>query len=164
MRPTWAWALALVLLPSLGLAKARPKKPKPMPKYVVKEWERIAPEKLDLQVCESARSPFYITADFDGDGTPDVAAIAKGPQGYALIEVPARGRKRLWVLKALGAEAPGGVLITSEKKGKIVAEKGAGTRHKLKTYSIRLEICGQSATLYTWNKKARAFDSFAPND
>lgn len=164
MRRALALVLALTLLPSLGAAKAKHRKPKPMPKYVVKDWERIPNDKLDLQVCESAKSPFYITGDFDGDGTADTAAIAKGPQGYALIEVPARGKKRLWVLRPLGPEAPGGVLITLEKKGKVVAEKGSDKRHKLKFNSIRLETCGQAAALYTWNKKAKAFDVFAPND
>ncbi len=123
MRGVWALGLALALLPSLGVAKSKPKKP--MPKYVVKDWERVPSSALDLRVCESAKSPFYITGDFDGDGTADTAAIAKGPQGYALIEVPARGKKRLWVLRPLGPEAPGGVLITLEKKGKVVAERAA---------------------------------------
>lgn len=164
MRKLWVLVLSLALLPTLAVAKAKHKKPKPMPKFVVQDWERIAPSALDLAVCESAKSPFYITGDFDGDGTADTAAIAKNAQGYALIEVPARGKKRVWVLQTLSSGAPGGVLITLEKKGKVVAEKGKATRHKLKFYSIRLEICGQSATLYTWDKKAKAFSSFAPND
>jgi len=118
----------------------------------------ITEREVDWGFCPAPRRDQVVSADFNGDGILDYAAIVgtgpgSGPEEVLVVFLGGPdGRFKVVVLERIGGDA----IIQAHEPGR-VHDMFSGRPTKLVLPGIDRYYCGKSARVYYWSVKAQKF-------